>query len=72
MTSEKKFGKSNVVVPEPNMTIGNPISTLHSGSVSSLSNGGGGTTVLAGTMDRDPQRERDNYTATVRSKCFLR
>lgn len=50
------------------MTIGNPISTLHNGSVSSLSNGAGGTTTLAGTLDRNVQRERENYTATVRSK----
>lgn len=69
MTNEKKLGKGNAVGPVANnMTIGNPISTLQSGSVSSLSNGGGGTTMLAGSLERDAQRERDNYTATVRSE----
>lgn len=63
VTAEKKLGKGNAVGPAgPNMTIGNPISNLHSGSISSLSNG------TMGMMERDAQRERDNYTATVRSK----
>lgn len=70
MSADKQFGKNNSVGPA-NMTIGNPISTLHSsGSVSSL-NGAGGTSILAGSLDRDAQRERDNYTATVRSKTSL-
>lgn len=68
VTNEKKLGQGNAVGPGPNMTIGNPMSTLQSGSVSSLSNGGGGTTMLAGSLERDAQRERENYTATVRSK----
>lgn len=65
-TEEKKLGKGNQVGPGVNMTIGNPISNMHGGSISSLSNGN--TSILASSLDRDPQRERDNYTATVRSK----
>lgn len=69
--NDKKYGKNNAVGPIVGPTIGNPISALHSGSVSSLSNGAGGTTTLAGSLDRDVQRERDNYTATVRSKLRI-
>lgn len=67
VTNEKKLGKASAVSSVgANMTIGNPISNMHSGSISSLSNGN--TTSLAVALDRDAQRERDNYTATVRSE----
>lgn len=65
MTNENKLGKANSVGPGgANMTIGNPISNMHSGSISSLSNGN----TMGAALDRDVQRERDNYTATVRSE----
>lgn len=71
MTNENKLGKANSVGPGgANMTIGNPISNMHSGSISSLSNGN--TTMLGAALDRDVQRERDNYTATVRSEIEWR
>lgn len=56
--------KNGVKAAHPNMPIGNPINNAHSGSGSSLN----ASTILAATMDREAQRERDNYTATVRSK----
>lgn len=67
--NEKKVGKGTMVDASQNMTIGNPISGLHSGPLGRMSPG---TTILASTLDREAQRERDNYTATVRSEFFYR
>lgn len=60
----------------PNLRLANPLSTLNNnnhlnGSGSSLS--AGASTILAATLEREAQRDRDmeNYTATVRSESTL-
>lgn len=64
-------------VKNPNVRLSNPLSTLSTlnnnnhlaGSGSSIS--AGASTILAATLEREAQRDRDmeNYTATVRSEC---
>lgn len=63
-------------LPLPNVRLANPLSTLSTlnnnnnlaGSGSSIS--AGASTILAATLEREAQRDRDmeNYTATVRSR----
>lgn len=65
-------------LPNPNIRLANPLSTLSTlnnnnnlaGSGSSIS--AGASTILAATLEREAQRDRDmeNYTATVRSKLI--
>lgn len=58
-----------------NIRLANPLNNNnnHGGSGSSIS--AGASTILAASLEREAQRERerekDNYTATVRSRCYL-
>lgn len=66
-------------IKNPNLRLANPLSTLSTmnnnnhlnGSGSSIS--AGASTILAATLEREAQRDRDmeNYTATVRSESVL-
>lgn len=66
-------------IKNPNLRLANPLSTLSNlnnnnhlnGSGSSIS--AGASTILAATLEREAQRDRDmeNYTATVRSESVL-
>lgn len=65
MTRDKSFGGLHLA--GGNMALGSPINT-HGGSGSSIS--AGASTIIAASLEREAQREREkeNYTATVRSK----
>lgn len=65
-------------IKNPNLRLANPLTSLSTlnnnhlnGSGSSLS--AGASTILAATLEREAQRDRDmeNYTATVRSESTL-
>lgn len=66
-------------IKNPSLRLGNPLTTLSAlnnnnhlnGSGSSIS--AGASTILAATLEREAQRDRDmeNYTATVRSESVL-
>lgn len=72
-------GHNHQQMKNPNVRLGNPLSTLSTmnnnnhltGSGSSIS--AGASTILAATLEREAQRDRDmeNYTATVRSESVL-
>lgn len=72
-------GHSHPQMKNPNVRLGNPLGTLSTmannnnltGSGSSIS--AGASTILAATLEREAQRDRDmeNYTATVRSEFSL-
>lgn len=73
-------GNSDIhAIKNPNLRLVNPLTTLSTlntnnnlnGSGSSLS--AGASTILAATLEREAQRDRDmeNYTATVRSESTL-
>lgn len=73
-------GSSDIhAIKNPNLRLANPLTSLSSltnnnhlnGSGSSLS--AGASTILAATLEREAQRDRDmeNYTATVRSESTL-
>lgn len=64
MTHEHHKGSAGLHVGGNNLTIGNPMNT-HGGSGSSIS--AGASTILAASLEREAQRERENYTATVRN-----
>lgn len=64
MTHEYHKGANVMHLPGNNLTIGNPMNT-HGGSGSSLS--AGASTILAASLEREAQKERENYTATVRN-----
>lgn len=61
MTHEYHTGGSHLA--GNNLIIGNPINT-HGGSNSSIS--AGASTILAASLEREAQKERENYTATVK------
>lgn len=61
MTHEYHSGSSHLA--GNNSIIGNPINNL-GGSNSSLS--AGASTILAASLEREAQKERENYTATVK------
>ncbi|GAB0090678.1 protocadherin Fat 1 [Sergentomyia squamirostris] len=67
LVSNEKQAGGGLQLAGGNMTLGNPIGSGHGGSGSSLS--AGASTILAASLEREAQRdrERDNYTATVRS-----
>lgn len=73
-------GSSDIhAIKNPNLRLANPLTSLSglnnnnhlNGSGSSLS--AGASTILAATLEREAQRDRDmeNYTATVRSESTL-
>lgn len=73
-------GNSDIhALKNPNLRLANPLTSLSTlnnnnhlnGSGSSLS--AGASTILAATLERESQRDRDmeNYTATVRSESTL-
>lgn len=73
-------GSSEIrAIKNPNLRLANPLASLSTlnnnnhlnGSGSSLS--AGASTILAATLEREAQRDRDmeNYTATVRSESTL-
>lgn len=75
-SSPSNNGQHHQPLSNPNVRLANPLSTLSTlnnnnnlaGSGSSIS--AGASTILAATLEREAQRDRDmeNYTATVRSK----
>lgn len=77
--SSPSSGPHHQPMSNPNVRLANPLSTLSSlnnnnnlaGSGSSIS--AGASTILAATLEREAQRDRDmeNYTATVRSKLYM-
>lgn len=79
-TTSAANGSSNIhAIKNPNLRLANPLTSLSTlnnnnhlnGSGSSLS--AGASTILAATLEREAQRDRDmeNYTATVRSESTL-
>uniref|UniRef100_A0A336MED8 CSON000375 protein n=1 Tax=Culicoides sonorensis TaxID=179676 RepID=A0A336MED8_CULSO len=64
MTHEYHKSGNGMHLPSNNILIGNPMNT-HGGSGSSIS--AGASTILAASLEREAQKERENYNSTVRN-----